>query len=205
MKDIIQLKITLQGTNPPIWRRVLVEKETSFFMLHYIIQFAMGWDNSHLFEFEVKGTRIGEPEESDGYRGDEVLEASEVILGSMVNDARIKFDYIYDFGDSWEHVIKVEKFLVRNETMKYPTCIDGELACPPDDCGGVWGYYQMLKVIQDKKHPDYEETIGWFGENFDAEHFDKNDVNEKLEPIANRPKSEKSNKKQAKGKYNNKA
>ena len=180
MNDIIQLKIILQGTKPPIWRRVLVDKSTSFFMLHYIIQSTMGWDNSHLFEFNINGYRIGEPHEDDDDWGGKIIDATTVTLDSIITDTKEKFEYTYDFGDSWEHLLKVEKFLPKDENVKYPICIDGELNCPPEDSGGVWGFYDLLKTIKNKKHPQHKEILEWFGGHYDTEHFDKESVNELL-------------------------
>jgi len=177
MKEIIQLKISLKMTEPPIWRRVLVDIKDTFSDLHCNIQIAMGWDHSQLFEFDVKSTKIGDYEEGDPMWGGQVLDADVVSIGEMVKNKKIKFDYIYDFGDSWEHEIKVEKFLDRDESIEYPICIDGALNCPPDLCGGVWRYYQKLKIMKDVNHKDHKEILEWMGEDFDPEHFDKELIN----------------------------
>jgi Plasmid pRiA4b ORF-3-like protein len=181
MNDIIQLKITLQWTKPPIWRRVLVDKKTTFFKLHHIIQISMGWDNYHLYEFNINKNRIGEPnEEFDYYDDSKVVDASTVTLDSIINDTKEKFEYEYDFGDGWRHQIVVEKFLSRDSSTSYPICIDGKLNCPPEDCGGVGGFYQLLDTIEDKKHPEREEMLEWLGGHYEAEHFDKNEINQEL-------------------------
>lgn len=180
MNDIIQLKITLKGTKPPIWRRILVDKSTSFFILHYIIQYSMGWENSHLFEFKVNGFRIGEPHQDDEGWGGKLIDATKKSLGSIISDPKGKFEYAYDFGDNWEHLIKVEKFLPKDENVKYPICIDGELNCPPEDCGGVWGFYDLLETIKNKKHPEHKDMLEWLGGKYDPEYFDKELVNKEL-------------------------
>lgn len=183
MDDIIQLKITLQRTKPPIWRRVLVDKKTTFFELHHIIQIAMGWDNYHLYEFEIGKYRIGEPDDEFddyGFGNDELIDASTLTLDRIITDVKEKFDYEYDFGDGWGHQIVVEKFLPRDSSIHYPICISGKLNCPPEDCGGVGGFYQLLDIIEDKKHPEHKEMLEWIGGNYDAEHFNKDDVNEEL-------------------------
>jgi hypothetical protein len=183
MDDILQLKITLQWTKPPIWRRVLVDKNTTFLELHYIIQIAMGWTNSHLHEFTVKGTRIGELNEAfdDLDFGEEKpIDASTVTLGSVVSAPKEKFEYVYDFGDDWRHLIQVEKFLPRDEKIKYPVCLTGKLNCPPEDCGGVPGFYGLLEILSNKRHPERKEMLEWLGGPYNPEEFDIKRVNEEL-------------------------
>lgn len=174
MNDIIQLKITLKGTQPPIWRRILVDKSITFSQFHYIILTTMGWDGEHLYEFKVNGSRIGEPH-IDG--GGKLIDASKKYIGSVISDTKVKFEYTYDFGDNWEHLIKVEKFLPKDENVKYPICIDGELNCPPEDCGGVWGFYDLLETIKNKKHPEHKDMLEWLGGKYDPEYFDKELIN----------------------------
>ena len=186
MNDIIQIKITLKGTKPPIWRRVLVAKKTTFFMLHYIIQTAMGWENSHLFEFDIYGYRIGELAIDDLDYNDGLIDASTKTLDSIIADIKEKFEYTYDLGDSWDHEILVEKFLPRDEKIKYPICIAGKLNCPPEDCGGIWGFYDLLKIIKNKKDPEHKEMVEWLGGQYDAEYFDKELVNEKFKDWNNK-------------------
>jgi hypothetical protein len=181
MDNIIQLKITLQWTKPPIWRRVLVDKSTTFEQLHYIIQTAMGWTNSHLHEFDVNGYRIAVPyEEFDDGFDDESIDASTVSIDKFVTEAKSAFRYTYDFGDGWEHKIVVEKFLPQDAKIKYPICIGGKLNCPPEDCGGVPGFYELLEILGNKKHPDRKEMLEWLGYQYDAEYFDKDEINQEL-------------------------
>lgn len=177
MDDIIQLKITLNDSNPPIWRRVLVEKSSTFLKLHHIIQDTMGWTNTHLHEFDINGKSISERSEMSE---DDDIDASTVTLESLIKKPKEKFIYSYDFGDDWEHQILVEKFLPRDAKIKYPTCIDGELNCPPEDCGGVWGFENILEIIKNKKHPEYEDTLDWIGEDYDPAYFDKKEINAAL-------------------------
>lgn len=183
MGDIIQLKITLKDTEPAIWREILVDKSTTFFKLHAIIQIVMGWDSSHLYEFNIKGCRIGEPHPDDQMWGLKIDDASMKSLGSLIS-GKLKFSYLYDFGDNWEHVIQVEKLLPKEENVKYPVCIDGALNCPPDDCGGVWGFYDLLKILKNKKHPEHKEMLEWMGGKYDPESFDKELVNKLLRRIS---------------------
>jgi len=181
MDNIIQLKITLQGTKPPIWRRLLVDKMTTFEQLHHIIQISMGWTNTHLYEFEINGIIISEPDEDlDAEFGDKFFDASTVTLDSIITDTKEKFEYTYDFGDCWEHLIVVEKFLPRDTQTKYPTCIDGKLNCPPEDCGSISGFYSLLDIIGNKRHPKRKEMLEWLGGDYDAEYFDKNEINQQL-------------------------
>jgi hypothetical protein len=189
MNNIIQLKLSLDHTEPPIWRRVLVEKEISFDELHEIIQIVMGWDNYHLYEFNINGCKISEAFEDDMDFGVKIIDSSSVTLDEFINGSKIKFKYLYDFGDGWEHSIKVEKFLNKDENLFYPICIDGELNCPPEDCGGVWGFYNLLEVIKNKKHPEHKETLEWLGEKYDALAFDKDEVNKVFKPVVKKPKS----------------
>jgi hypothetical protein len=182
MDDLIQLKITLKGSKPPIWRRVLVLKQTSFFELHHIIQIAMGWDNYHLFEFKINNYRIGEPDdefEDMDFGNKKVFDANTMTLDSIIVETKEKFEYEYDFGDGWKHQILVEKFLPVDNSLKYPICIGGKLDCPPEDCGGIDGYYYLLEVLGNKKHPDRED-MKYSLESFDPNHFDIDFVNESL-------------------------
>lgn len=184
MDNIIQLKITLKGTKPPIWRRVLVDKTTTFEKLHHIIQIVMGWTDSHLYEFDIDGYIIAEPnDEFDDDFGYITIDASTVTLESIITNTKKKFNYTYDFGDNWEHQIVVEKFLPCDPKIKYPICIDGKLNCPPEDCGGIYGFYNLLDIIGNKQHPERKEILEWLGEDYDADYFDKDEINQGLETL----------------------
>lgn len=181
---IVQLKITLEWSKPPIWRRVLVDKSITFLALHLVIQAAMGWENDHLYEFKVGGQRIGEPDEEDfgssfGNR-QPPLNAEETTLESLITAARQKFTYEYDFGDGWQHQITAEKFLPGDKHLSYPACTDGALNCPPEDCGGIPGYYHLLEVITNKRHPGRKDMLEWLGGSFDPDYFDMDETNKKL-------------------------
>ncbi len=186
MGDIFQLKITLKGTKPPIWRRVQVDRFTTFEQLHYTIQIAMGWTNSHLHEFNIKGYRIAETnKELDKYFRDKLTDASTVTLDSLISNTKEKFTYVYDFGDNWHHEILVEKILARDTKIKYPICIAGKLNCPPEDCGGIGGFYELLDIIDDNQHPEREDMLEWLGEPYNAEYFDKDKINQRLSLLNN--------------------
>lgn len=174
--QVYQLKITLREIKPPIWRRVQV-KDCSLTKLHANVQACMGWTNSHLHAFEIGGEQYGEPD-PDGLM--ETEDERKVKLSQVVAGGVKKFGYTYDFGDNWEHVIQVEKTLPAEAGVRYPRCTEGKRACPPDDCGGAWGYGDFLEAIQDPKHERHEEMLEWVGGEFDAEKFDIEAVNEEL-------------------------
>jgi hypothetical protein len=182
MDEIIQLKITLQWTKPPIWRRFLVEKSITFHNLHHIIQDVMGWCNYHLYDFTVNGDRIMKPFEDN--EDDEAIDSSKITIDSYLKVPTQKFHYLYDFGDSWEHLLTVEKILPREANVQYPVCIKGRLSCPPEDCGSIPGYYNMLEIIKNKKHPEHKEMLEWLGEDYDPEYFNLEEINEALKTNA---------------------
>lgn len=174
--QICQLKVTLKWSNPPIWRHLLVRGDTRLGKLHLILQVAMGWWDEHLHAFRIGNETYGipDPEYPDG-----TLNESRVRL-DKVADKGSKFLYEYDFGDSWTHEIKVEKILTPEPGVKYPRCIDGARACPPEDSGGVPGYERMLEIIANPKDEEYEEILEWLGDDFDPEAFDLKMVNREL-------------------------
>jgi hypothetical protein len=181
-----QLKIELQGVLPPIWRRLLVPGHISLGRLHAVIQVAMGWDNDHLHQFIVDKQFYSDPEFGMNDLGDasRVRNESKTLLMNVAPRAGKVLVYEYDFGDSWTHRIKVEKIL-KQETASENTvkCIDGARACPPEDCGGVWGYEDMLQIFKDPKHAEHESTLEWLGEDFDPEAFDLERINKALHRI----------------------
>lgn len=173
-KQFLQLKITLKGIKPPIWRRVIVPNDLTLKQLHVIIISAMGWNGGHLHQFYIHNEFYGDP--SDDIFGDgDIQDEQQFILSEFLTAEKSKIHYEYDFGDSWEHEIFVEKILPTAEN--HPICIKGKRACPPDDVGGIYGYAEFLKIIADPEHPDYEDTLDWIGFDFDAEEFDIDDVN----------------------------
>lgn len=186
MIEVLQLKISLQRSNPLIFRTILLKKETSFFELHHIFQIAIGWQNYHLFEFNLDGYRIGlieNSEKENGYGSDQVLDASTTLLSDILSVEKDSFNYTYDFGDCWLHDVSVSVVTKKNIKITYPQCSDGALNCPPEDCGGIDGFYEILHVIQDKKHPDYKETRQWVGKKYDPLLFDKDKINKQLKQI----------------------
>ena len=177
---IFQFKIALKNIKPLIWRRIQVEGSYTFWDLHVAIQDSMGWTDTHLHHFEIVNptTRIkdeiGIPDE-DEISGRILAGWEEQIDNYFTEDNDIA-DYIYDYGDDWEHVVKLEKILERTAGVSYPICTDGERACPPEDCGGSWGYEDFLEAIMDPSHERHEELLEWVGGDFDPEHFDIKDI-----------------------------
>jgi hypothetical protein len=178
-QQVYQLKVTLAGSKPPIWRRLLVTGDTRLPELSNIILAAMGWGGYHLHQFVIGDTYYGEPHPD--YGDLEMRDESKVTLTQIAGYEKATFRYEYDFGDDWQHNVLVEKILPREEGAVYPRCIKGRRACPPEDCGGIWGYADLLEILADPSHPDYEEMQDWVGEDFDPDAFDLVDVNARLD------------------------
>jgi DNA invertase Pin-like site-specific DNA recombinase len=174
-QTVYQLKITLKNIRPPIWRRIQVLSSTTLQQLHLIVQEVMGWDNYHMHSWTIAGIDYGQPQPEFNVRSEKTVTLRQVVKGE-----KSKFFYTYDFGDSWEHEILVEKELPSTPDTNYPICITGKRACPPEDCGGSWGYAELLEIISDPSHPEYEERMEWVGESFNPDSFDLNEVNQRL-------------------------
>ena len=180
------MKIALDQSDPLIWRTILVRKSVSFFELHHSIQVVMGWKNAHLFEFNIHGYRIGEIAEEfqvEGFGSDELLDCRILTLDDMISEHEAPFQYIYDFGDYWKHTLMIEKSLPEASDLTYPVCLDGQLRCPPEDCGGIYGYYNNLSILKDRRHEEYRDVKRWMGPSFDPNAFDKDAVNRKLKNL----------------------
>jgi len=166
---IYQLKITLRDMRPSIWRRVQVRSDVTLAKLHRIVQTAMGWYDSHLHQFIVGDTYYGVPSIDDL---SEVEDERKKRLGQLLSKPQRRITYEYDFGDGWEHEILLEKILPPEPGVRYPRCIGGARACPPEDCGGTGGYENFLAAIRDPGHEEHEEMLEWIGGEFDPEEFD---------------------------------
>jgi hypothetical protein len=177
---VYQMKVKLEDISPPIWRRIQVRNDTTLAELHRILQIIMGWSDYHLHEFIIDDIHYGEPDPDSMF---EVKKEKNVKLSKVVLGERTKFTYIYDFGDYWRHKILVEKILPMEPDTKYPICIKGKRAAPPEDCGGVGGYYNFLEAIQDPDHPEHEEMLEWEGGDYDPEAFDIDGINRELGEI----------------------
>jgi len=183
-KTIYQIKVTLNDSKPPIWRRILVNENVTLSKLHDILQIVMGWTNSHLHHFFINEQFYGEPAD-DEFGDTGTKDETRFKLNQLVGREGYKFRYEYDFGDSWLHDLVVEKILPADPStgsggVRYPVCVAGKRACPPEDVGGVWSYEDFLKAIANPKHPEHDRYLEWIGENFDPERFDLNEVNERL-------------------------
>lgn len=180
---IYQLKILLLGSAPPIWRRFSVSSDMKLGKLHQVIQIVMGWTNSHMHQFKKGKIYYGTTYQDDFDGMPETRDENKAQLSELVSKPKAKFVYEYDFGDSWEHEVVLEKILPPEPSVRYPRCIEGKRACPPEDCGGVWGYANLLEVIQDEGHPEHEEMLEWLGEAFDPEAFEVEAVNKALKRV----------------------
>jgi hypothetical protein len=179
--QVYQFKITLEDIKPPIWRRIQVPETYSFWDLHVAIQDAFGWLDYHLHQFEMVNpstgmkVEIGIPDEEFDWDR-EILPGWKQKISNYFSTENKSADYTYDFGDNWEHKIKLEKILPRDKTVNYPICIAGRRACPPEDCGSIPGYEHLLEIIEDPHHEEHEEMMEWLGGGFDPEHFDAKEV-----------------------------
>ncbi len=183
MKDkIYQIKISLKGFSPKIWRRILVHPDLFLPDFHKIIQTTMGWENYHLHQFIANGIEFTQKSEDDDWWDNvKSVDYENVKISDLLVEEKDKIIYEYDFGDGWEHDIVLEKILPVESGVKYPICIGGKNNCPPEDVGGVSGYAYMLEVLSNPKHEEYEMFIEWLGGPFDPEYFDKNEINELLQ------------------------
>ena len=174
--DIVRLKVTLRGIRPPIWRRLLVPKTMRLDRLHFVLQIAMGWRGGHLHAFTIDGREYGDPAMLDHVENEKQL-----TLGGIPRAGVKRFTYTYDFGDDWEHVIAIEKTEPPAAGQHYPVCVAGKRGGPPEDCGGVHGYMEMLEVLADPAHPEYKEYVERLeDESFDAEDFPLDAINQTL-------------------------
>ena len=178
-RSTFQLKITLQGTKPPIWRRILVSGGIRLSKLHEILQATMGWTNSHLHCFSVADQRYGP--EFDDPPEDEINEEEVLVLEAV--QGHKAFVYEYDFGDGWDHRVDVEALSWPHHGLRSAVCLGGANACPPEDCGGTSGYEHLLQVLADPSHEEHRELIEWVGGPFDAAAFDVAATNAALQRI----------------------
>ncbi len=166
------LKIVLRGTKPPIWRRLLIPDSMTLADLHEAILVVMKWNGGHLHVFDIDGTQYGDPATTD-----DVQPQHRRTLRSIRAAGASRFTYTYDFGDDWQHVITIEKTPATAGDVTRPCCIGGKRASPPDDCGGVWGYQELLEILADPAHPDREERLEWLGDPLEPEVFDLAEAN----------------------------
>jgi pRiA4b ORF-3-like protein len=180
---LYQIKITLAWSDPPIWRRVIVPADMTLNRFHDVIQWVMGWTDSHLHQFVVGKTFYGKPDPEFADMGSETLSEKRYTIADLAPAAKKNFVYEYDFGDGWCHKIVVEKVLPPDPALKHPVCVAGANACPPEDCGGIGGYYELLAAVADPRHPEHENVKEWIGGEWDAARFDLEETNAILKRI----------------------
>jgi hypothetical protein len=177
---VLQVKLSLLGVSkPPVWRRLLVPANIRLDRLHGVIQAAMGWEDCHMHAFSDGSCEYGLADPELGHRDER-----KVTLGRLLKREGERIRYSYDFGDGWEHEIVVEGALAAEPGVRYPVCLAGKGACPPEDCGGVWGYEDLREALADSAHEQHEEMLEWLGlqtaAEFDAARFDADEVNRAL-------------------------
>ena len=177
IEQVYQLDIRLAFIDPPIWRRLLVSDKILLPGLHHLLQVAMGWEHSHLYQYIVGTTRYGEPDPDDD---DDMQSDQRIRLRDIAQEKGASFLYEYDFGDGWRHVITVEDLWPRTQESLVPRCLNGGRACPPEDSGGIGGYEHLLEALRDKRHPEHQALRAWAGAHFDPACFSVQAVNSAL-------------------------
>ena len=177
---IFQIKITLKGVSkPPVWRRVLLPAEIPLDRLHDVIQAVMGWHDYHMHVFSTESGEYGVADSELGHSDER-----QATLAALMSEPGDRFSYTYDFGDDWEHELRVEEVLAAEPEAAYPTCVAGRGACPPEDCGGVWGYAHLRDVLADPTAEDHTGMLIWLeletGTDFDPSEFNVDAANESL-------------------------
>lgn len=176
--EVYEFKIALCGIEPTVWRRIQVPASYSFWELHVAIQDAMGWLDSHLHVFRVQNPASGEqeqigiPDEESFADDDGVHRGRGLAIAEYFSPDNRAAEYEYDLGDSWAHDVLLERIVPREKGVRYPRCLAGSRACPPEDCGGVGGFEELLEAISDPEHEDHESMLAWVGGAFDPERFD---------------------------------
>jgi hypothetical protein len=185
---ICQVKICLLDIEPTIWRRIHLPADLRLSELSLVLIEAMGWTNSHLHEFTVNGIRYGEPDpDGDDWGRPDIVDESTVSLRNIVEGGATAFTFLYDFGDYWDHTVEVEKLAVEPVPgVEYPSCVAGQRACPPEDCGGTSGYEHLLEVLADPDHDEHENLRQWLGGRRDWEAFSVTQTNVALGRLSRR-------------------
>lgn len=179
-EKVYQYKITLKEIKLPIWRLIQVPETYTFWDLHIAVQDSMGWTDTHLHHFEIVNPstamreEIGIPDED--FIDTAILAGWKREMANYFSKDNDTAEYVYDYGDNWKHTIILEKILSREKGVKYPVCVGGARACPPEDCGEKWGYEKFLDAIMYPDHEKHEELLDWVGGDFASEHFEAEDV-----------------------------
>jgi hypothetical protein len=171
------LRIDLQGSEPPIWRRLQVPGDIALCELHTLLQIAFDWDSTHMYVFDTAYGRFGIPNRELGFRSDTKVALEQVAAGPGT-----QLTYTYDFGDDWEHVIAVEDIVTGENASIYPRCVGGRRKAPPEDCGGIWGYLGLLEILDNPAHEEHADRLDWLGidrpDQYDPADFDIDEVND---------------------------
>lgn len=174
---VLQLRVDLRGSKPPIWRRLQVRGDIALRELHTVLQVAFNWDSSHLYAFDTAYGQFGIPDRTRGVRSD-----AKVTLEQVAARPGTKLTYTYDFGDDWEHLITVEDVGPCEDASIYPRCVGGRRKAPPEDCGGLWGYQELLEILDNPAHEEHQDRLEWLGidrpDQHNPAHFDTNEVND---------------------------
>ncbi len=179
---VYQIHILLKDSKPKIWRRILINSNASLSDLHYSIQACMGWFDYHLHQF-IKNNIFYSPrtpDDNDYWDDTCMIDYKKTNISDLLTKEKDKILYEYDFGDDWEHYITLEKIHEMNGKLPFPICIKGKMNCPPEDCGGIGGYYDMLDALKDPKHEMHREYKDWIGPDFDPEFFNIEEANGQL-------------------------
>lgn len=182
-KQIYQLEIWLAEIDPRIWRKFEVPSDIRLAKLHRVIQAVMGWTDSHLHSFSAGEDEYGMPDLDEDMYDSGMMDETRANLTDLVTRPKDRFVYTYDYGDNWEHIIELVEIKEPQSGIKYPVCLAGERACPPEDCGGPWNYPDFVKTMQGKNTKQRREFIEWLGYEFDPEEFDIEEVNKVLRGI----------------------
>ena len=183
MNSHVLLKISLIGSTPLIWRRIIVPARMHLGKLHKVFQVTMGWKTSHLHEFRILSERFTDPsyDEFAVDPEDRTLDQGKITVAQVASKTA-RFEYIYDFGDGWQHSVEIEDIREPDPRLSLPVCIGGENACPPEDCGGIGGYGDFLEKLATQKKwnpedPNVTDVLAWVGGYFDPTTFDPNRIN----------------------------
>ncbi len=174
---VYQLKVSLRGISPMVWRRLLVPDAATIADLHHILQIAMGWEDFHLHKFDIHGKEYGISYEGGIGFSDNPRKVRLSDFAFRIGD---RFFYEYDFGDSWQHEIRIEKLTKEVPRKPWPVCVEGKRACPPEDCGGPWGYMEILHILKRRYHPDKSRVQELVESSFDPNAYRRRDVNSAL-------------------------
>jgi len=176
---IFRVHVLLKEIDPPIWRRIELSSQTTLKQFHRILQIAIGWENSHLHEFTIDGRRYGVPDPQYDEPGN-VTPEGRARLSDVLPIPESQMLYVYDFGDFWQHEVCLEAIFPAQPEIDYPRVLSGARSCPPEDCGGTRGYSDLLEVLTDPTHEDFQHMRDWAGERFNAEVFSTREPNLRL-------------------------